>query len=86
MNKSPKNCITLKTISELKEERLKEIHKQRDIITKTIKATSLPFDFITNKGSSIFKAANISILFFNGIITGIRTIRKIRKIFHKRAF
>ncbi len=86
MNNSSKDSITLKTILDLKEERLKEIRKQRDIITETIKATSLPFNFFTSKGSSIFKAANISILVFNGIITGIKAIRKIKKLFYRKVF
>lgn len=81
-DKRPFSFTTLSAIARQKEDTLREIRKQEEIISNLTKDIFTPPESPATKGQAIIRMLNISTTFFEGIMFGIKLMRRIKKIFH----
>lgn len=73
--------ITLEEITRRKKELLAEIHVQKQAMTATVHEIFAPLAPANNKADAIMRSFNTGMAVFDGIMMGIKIMRKIRKYF-----
>lgn len=84
MNNIPdKECVTLESIAQRKNELLQQIATQKDIMGRLGKQLVAPLAPATNKAHAMMRAFNTGMAVFDGIKLGIKLMRNFRKLFRR---
>lgn len=75
--------ITLEDISRRKEELLEEIRLQKKAMTATARDIFAPLAPANNKADAIMRSFNTGMAIFDGVMMGIKIMRKVRSYFSK---
>ena len=75
--------ITLDDITRLKEEKLAEIRNQKEVMTHTAKRIFAPLAPATSKADSLMRSFNTGMAIFDGVMIGVKVMRKIRLYFKR---
>ena len=75
--------ITLEEITQLKKKLLNEIHAQKRAMTATTREIFAPLAPATNKADSLMRSFNTGMAIFDGVVMGIKIMKKIRAYFRK---
>lgn len=80
---NPKNDppITLDEIRALKEKALQDVRQQKKVVNATTRKLFAPLAPAANKGNAIMRAFHTGMAAFDGIMIGIRLIKKFQKAF-----
>ena len=78
---TPPQKITLEEIAERKKKLLNEIHVQKKAMTATTRELFAPLAPATNKADAIMRSFNTGMAIFDGVVMGIKIMRKIRAYF-----
>lgn len=73
--------ITLEDIAQQKAKLLVEIHTQKKAMTSTVREIFAPLAPANNKADAIMRSFNTGMAIFDGVMMGIKIMRKIRKYF-----
>jgi len=79
---TPKQEITLEEISQRKEKLLKDIRQQKEQMKATASDLFAPVK-PTSKAGAIMHSINSGMAVFDGVILGMKVIKRIRKAFRK---
>lgn len=77
----PRQKITLEEIEERKKELLNDIHAQKKAMTATTREIFAPLAPATNKADAIMRSFNTGMAIFDGVVMGIKIMKKIRAYF-----
>lgn len=82
---NPKNDlpITLDEIRALKEKALQDVRQQKKVVNATTRKLFAPLAPAANKGNAIMRAFHTSMAAFDGVMIGIRLIKKFQKAFRR---
>ena len=75
--------FTLKEIAERKKELLNEIHAQKRAMVATTREIFAPVAPAANKADAIMRSFNTGMAVFDGVVMGIKIMRKVRAYFRK---
>ena len=75
--------ITLEDISRLKFEKLEEIRTQKKVMARTARSIFAPLGPAVSKGDAIMRSFNTGMAIFDGVMTGVKIMKKIRRYFRK---
>ncbi len=78
------NKISLKDIELLREEKLIEIRKQKQLIEERTLLIFEPIEPPANKVESIFRTINTGMAIFDGLMLGVKTIDRLKKSFRRK--
>lgn len=83
--------VTLESIAQKKAMLLQEIRLQKEIMTGLTQEIFAPLEPATNKANAMMRAFNTGMAVFDGIVLGVKVMKKFRKIFggiiyHMRRF
>lgn len=81
MNAQTPHRITLEEIAQRKKKVLHEIHVQKQAMTDTVHEIFAPLAPATNKADSLMRSFNTGMAIFDGVMLGIKIMRKVRKYF-----
>lgn len=82
MNNTPDTTsITLESISQRKEEVRKKLHLQKQIMTNTTRDLFAPLAPAADKGNAIMRAFNTGMAVFDGVMLGLRMMKRFRRMF-----
>ena len=81
MNTQTPPKITLEEITERKAKLLAQIHAQKKAMKSTTREIFAPIAPATNKADSIMRSFNTGMAIFDGVMMGIKIMRKVRKYF-----
>lgn len=85
MDKMPRTTtITLEEIAQRKTEALQRIQQQKEVITEIARSIISPVAPATNKANSMMRAFNTGIAVFDGVMLGLKMMRKMRALFGKK--
>ena len=73
--------VTLESIAQKKAMLLQEIRLQKEIMTGLTQEIFAPLEPATNKSNSMIRAFNTGMAVFDGIVLGLKLMKKFRKIF-----
>lgn len=73
--------FTLEEISERKKKVLSEINASKRAMTTTTREIFSPLAPATTKADSIMRSFNTGMAIFDGVVMGIKIMRKVRKYF-----
>lgn len=73
--------ITLEEITERKKKLQSEIQVQKKAMTATVREIFAPLAPANNKADAIMRSFNTGMAVFDGVMLGIKIMRKIRKYF-----
>lgn len=73
--------FTLEEIAERKKKLLNEIHAQKRAMTATTREIFAPIAPATNKADAIMRSFNTGMAIFDGVVMGVKIMRKIRTYF-----
>lgn len=73
--------ITLGDITQRKKELLVEIRTQKEAMTATAREIFAPLEPATNKADAIMRSFNTGMAIFDGVMMGIKIMRKVRAYF-----
>ncbi|WP_294585658.1 hypothetical protein [uncultured Bacteroides sp.] len=76
--------ITLESIALQKAELLEQIHDQKDVMNELARDIFAPLAPATDKASSMMRAFNTGMAVFDGVMLGLKLMRKFRNLFGKR--
>lgn len=76
--------ITLESITQQKGELLKQIHEQKDVMDELARDIFAPLAPATDKASSMMRAFNTGMAVFDGVMLGLKLMRKFKKIFGRK--
>ncbi|MCS2302317.1 hypothetical protein NXX23_06155 [Bacteroides ovatus] len=80
MNAQTPQKFTLEEIAERKKKLLNEIHAQKSM-TATTREIFAPLAPATNKADALMRSFNTGMAVFDGVVMGIKIMRKIRAYF-----
>lgn len=84
MNDTPKTeILTLEELRQQKAEALEELRAQKQAMADTARNLFAPIAPAANKGTAIMRAFNTGMAVFDGVMLGIKLMRKARKIFRR---
>lgn len=84
MNDTPKTeILTLEELRQQKAEALEELRAQKQAMADTARNLFAPIAPAANKGTVIMRAFNTGMAVFDGVMLGIKLMRKARKIFRR---
>lgn len=83
-NQQTTQKITLEDIARRKEEILVEIRVQKDAMTTTAKEIFAPLAPAASAGNSLMRSFNTGMAIFDGVMMGIKIMKKIRSLFQNR--
>lgn len=84
MNDTPKTeILTLEELRQQKAEALEELRAQKQAMADTARNLFAPIAPAANKGMAIMRAFNTGMAVFDGVMLGIKLMRKARKIFRR---
>lgn len=75
---------TLESIALQKAELLKQIRLQKEIMTEITQEIFAPLAPATNKTSSMMRAFNTGMAVFDGVMLGIKVMKKFKSLFGRR--
>lgn len=81
---SPVLPESLDQLMQQKASLLQEIRKQKNLMAQTARNVAAPFAPATRKSNSFMHAFNRGMIVFDGIIMGMKMMRKIRNLFGRR--
>lgn len=81
MNAQTSQKFTLEEIAERKKKLLNEIHAQKKAMTATTREIFAPLAPATNKADAIMRSFNTGMAVFDGVVMGIKIMRKVRAYF-----
>ena len=81
MNAQTPQKFTLEKIAERKKKLLNEIHAQKKAMTATTREIFAPLAPATNKADALMRSFNTGMAVFDGVVMGIKIMRKIRAYF-----
>lgn len=73
--------VTLESLQQKKAEALKELRTQKQIMADTAKNLFAPIAPAADKGTAIMRAFNTGMAVFDGVMLGMKLMRKIKKSF-----
>ena len=73
--------ITLEELTQRKQKLLSEIHNQKKAMTATARELFAPLAAPSNKADAMMRSFNTGMAIFDGVMTGIKIMRKIRGYF-----
>lgn len=73
--------ITLEDITQRKKKLLEEIQTQKKAMTDTVHEIFSPLAPASTKADSIMRSFNTGMAIFDGVMLGIKIMRKVRKYF-----
>lgn len=81
MNNTPTPKITLEDIARQKAELLAQINEQKAAMTSTARAIFAPLAPAATKADSLMRSFNTGMAVFDGVVLGMKMIRKVRRYF-----
>lgn len=75
--------ITLEEITRRKELLLLEIQDQKEIMTEITREIFAPLQPAANKADAIMRSFNTGMAIFDGVMMGVKVMRKVRSYFSK---
>lgn len=78
---APVKKITLEDITQRKKELLAEIRAQKQAMTATAREIFAPLNPATNKADAIMRSFNTGMAVFDGVMMGVKIMRKVRAYF-----
>ena len=75
--------LTLEDLQQLKAEALEELRAQQQIMADTARNLFAPIAPAADKGTAIMRAFNTGMAVFDGVMLGVKLMRKVRKIFRR---
>lgn len=75
--------ITLEDIARLKAEKLEEIREQKKAMTRTTHRIFAPLAPAASKGDALMRSFNTGMAVFDGVMMGLKIMKKIRRFFRK---
>ena len=75
--------LTLEDLQQQKAEALEELHAQQQIMADTARNLFAPIAPAADKGTAIMRAFNTGMAVFDGVMLGVKLMRKVRKIFRR---
>ncbi len=81
MNAQTPQKFTLEEIAERKKKLLNEIRAQKKAMTATTREIFAPLAPATNKANSLMRSFNTGMAVFDGVVLGIKIMRKVRTYF-----
>lgn len=75
--------LTLEDLQQQKAEALEELRAQQQIMADTARNLFAPIAPAADKGTAIMRAFNIGMAVFDGVMLGVKLMRKVRKIFRR---
>lgn len=84
INDTPKTeILTLEELQQQKAEALEELRAQKQAMADTARNLFAPIAPAANKGTAIMRAFNTGMAVFDGVMLGMKLMRKARKIFRR---
>ena len=85
MNNTPDTTfITLESIAQRKGEVRKKLHLQKLIMTDTARELFAPLAPAADKGNAIMRAFNTGMAVFDGVMLGLRMMKRVRRMFSSK--
>nr|WP_320058959.1 hypothetical protein [uncultured Bacteroides sp.] len=81
MNKLDTQKISLEDIALRKAKLLEEIRTQKIVIVETARLAFNPYSGAATTGSSLMKTVNTGMAVFEGVMLGLKIMRKVRRLF-----
>ena len=75
--------LTLEDLQQQKAEALEEMRAQQQIMADTARNLFAPIAPAADKGTAIMRAFNTGMAVFDGVMLGVKLMRKVRKIFRR---
>lgn len=75
--------LTLEDLQRQKAEALEELRAQQQIMADTARNLFAPIAPAADKGTAIMRAFNTGMAVFDGVMLGVKLMRKVRKIFRR---
>ncbi|MCY6331981.1 hypothetical protein OXV64_14230 [Bacteroides fragilis] len=76
--------MTLEDIAQRKQEILQDIRNQKQAMADTTRRIFAPLAPAASGGSSLMRSFNTGMAIFDGVMLGMKMIRKVRGLFRKR--
>lgn len=76
--------VTLESIAQKKAMLLQGIRLQKEIMTGLTQEIFAPLEPATNKANAMMRAFNTGMAVFDGIVLGVKVMKKFRKIFGRK--
>ena len=83
MSKLRNNKITLEDIEFQKQQKLDEIQFQKEVISEITQTIFAPLEPATTKAESLMRTFNTGMAIFDGVMLGMKTIGRLKKLFTK---
>lgn len=77
------SAITLEDIALRKAELQKDIQEKKENIKELSRELFAPLEPATNKANAIMRAFNTGMAIYDGAMTGVKIVRRIRKLFRR---
>lgn len=77
--------VTLESIAQKKAMLLQEIRLQKEIMTGLTQEIFAPLEPATNKANAMMRAFNTGMAVFDGIVLGVKVMKKFRKIIIRKS-
>lgn len=77
------SVITLEDIALRKAELQKDIQEKKENIKELSRELFAPLEPATNKANAMMRAFNTGMAIYDGAMTGIKIVRRIRKLFRR---
>lgn len=75
--------LTQEDLQQQKAEALEELRAQQQIMADTARNLFAPIAPAADKGTAIMRAFNTGMAVFDGVMLGVKLMRKVRKIFRR---
>lgn len=75
--------LTLEDLQQQKAEALEELRAQKQIMADTARSLFAPIAPAADKGTAIMRAFNTGMAVFDGVMLGVKLMRKVRKMFRR---
>ena len=75
--------LALEDLQQQKAEALEELRAQQQIMADTARNLFAPIAPAADKGTAIMRAFNTGMAVFDGVMLGVKLMRKVRKIFRR---
>lgn len=73
--------LTLEDLQQQKAEALKEVRAQKQVMADTARSLFAPVAPAADKGTAIMRAFNTGMAVFDGVMLGVKLMKKVRKMF-----
>lgn len=76
--------VTLESIARQKAELQQQIRRQKEIMAGLAQEIFAPLEPTANKANAMMRAFNTGMALFDGVVTGMKMMRKFRRLFGRR--